>query len=99
MATVPRTIEYVFDVREEVLLRELLSCSPSTWTSSVTIRAGRENVADIFWSANPGAGRGGYVGAAEAFSADFSEQALIKDFTLYGKAGDKVFMTIGLNVQ
>ena len=97
MATTPQTIEYTFDANEKVLLRELIGHGSSTWVSSITLRAGRDNVADVSWSSTSGGGRGGYIGATEAFSADFSEQALIEDFTLYGSTGDKVFMTIGVN--
>lgn len=97
MAVRPITKKYTFDSTGTVLLSAILDRPANTWMGSLAVRSARENAEDVYWSDAQGVA-GGYIGPAEAVTFDFGEgQSLVGRFSLQGKSGDAVYLTIGLS--
>lgn len=75
-------------------LESIVNSAGDTFISSLTLRAGKQNVADIRWTDSAGA-IGGYLEAREAATFDLAGK-FIKTSDLYiaGTASDVVYITV-----
>lgn len=97
MAHKPVTREYTIPAGGSVSLATIFGRAGNTWIGWVTVRAGRDNMEDVYWADEDGS-RGGYLGPAEAATMNFGEgQALIQNIVFTGQANDTIFVTTGID--
>lgn len=98
IATRPITREWTIPAAGRNTLWEIIDDATVIWMGYVSIRAGRDNSADIVWT-DVGGQAGGYLGAGEAaLVGDEYGSSQMKEFTFKGTEGDRLFLTIGVSL-
>ena len=97
MAVKPVTRTVTLPESGHVSLSEVLGMDEDTWAGCIALRAAKLNATDITWRDEHGED-GGYLQAEEAITIDFGEgQGLIRNFTIAGAAGERVYVTVLIN--
>jgi len=98
IATKPITRAWTIPAAGKNTLVEIIDDASVIWMGYVSIRAARDNSADISWQDADGQ-TGGYLGAGEAaLIGDEYGLSQMKNFTLQGTAGDTLYLTIGVSL-
>jgi hypothetical protein len=95
MAQRPATYTYSFPYTGSFTLSTITGLPKKTWIKSLTMRTGKNNSADTFWS--DGGMAGGYLQKSEGCTFDFGrEGTLVATLSIAGASGDVVYLTIGV---